>query len=67
MKSAAYPGLAEHMVEHATFRARLAELQLKSISEDIAADTVQFLRDWLIHHIAVTDMAYVPYLTSKKV
>lgn len=67
MKSAAYPGLTEHMVEHAAFRAKLAELQLKSIGEDISADTVQFLRDWLIHHIAVTDMAYVPYLKSQEV
>jgi len=62
MKSVAYPGLAGHMAAHAEFRARLGELQIRSIQEDISADTVLFLKDWLTHHIATTDMAYVPYL-----
>jgi hemerythrin-like metal-binding protein len=62
MKASAYPGLAEHMVEHEAFRARLAELHLKSIGEDISADTVRFLTDWLTNHIAKSDMAYAPYL-----
>jgi hemerythrin-like metal-binding protein len=44
------------------FRARLEELQLKSIGEDISTDTVQFLTHWLTNHIAKTDLAYVPYL-----
>ena len=51
-----------HQAEHAEFRARLEELQLKSIGEDISADTVSFLNHWLTNHIAHTDMAYVPYL-----
>jgi len=62
MKSAAYPQLNEHMAEHAAFRAKLAELQLKSIAEDLSTDTVKFLEDWLTNHIAKTDMAYVPFL-----
>ncbi len=62
MKAAGYPGLAAHLQEHAFFRARLEELHLKSISEDISSDTVQFLRDWLVNHIAGTDLAYVPWL-----
>ncbi len=62
MKSAGYPGLAEHLAQHAEFRAKLNELQLKSIGEDISEDTVRFLNHWLVNHIAKTDMAYVPYL-----
>lgn len=62
MESAAYPKLAEHMAAHAEFRNRLAELQIRSIQQDVSAETVQFLRDWLVQHIATTDMAYVPYL-----
>lgn len=62
MKSAGYPGLAEHLVQHAEFRAKLDALQLKSIGEDISADTVRFLNHWLVNHIAKADMAYVPYL-----
>jgi hemerythrin len=62
MKSAAYPDLLEHIAEHAVFRDKLMELQLKSIGQDISIDTVTLLNDWLANHIAKTDMAYVPYL-----
>lgn len=62
MRAADYPGLAEHMAEHATFRAKLSDLHVKSISEDVSTDTVEFLKNWLTNHIAKTDMAYVPYL-----
>jgi len=67
LKAAAYPQLAEHMAEHAAFRARLAELQQKSIGQDISTETVSFLNDWLTNHIARTDMAYVPYLKDLEV
>ena len=62
MKEAGFPGLEEHLAQHAEFRAKLEELQLKSISEDISTDTVRFLNYWLTNHIAKSDMAYVPYL-----
>ena len=62
MKEAGFPGLAEHITEHEAFRARLAEIHLKSIGEDVSPETVRFLTDWLTHHIAETDMAYVPSL-----
>lgn len=62
MKAAGYPGLVQHVAKHAEFRAKLEELQLKSIAEDISEDTVNFLTQWLSHHIIETDMAYVPYL-----
>ncbi|MCX7164585.1 MAG: bacteriohemerythrin [Rhodocyclales bacterium] len=62
MKSAGYPDLAEHMAEHATFRAKLRELHVNSVGKDISADTVRFLRNWLTEHVAKTDMAYVPFL-----
>lgn len=66
MKAADYPDLPAHIKEHAAFRARLDELQLKSIGEDISRDTVEFLTDWLTNHITRTDMAYVPYLKKLK-
>ncbi|MCE9570824.1 MAG: bacteriohemerythrin [Rhodocyclales bacterium] len=66
LKATGYPGLEEHMAEHETFRARLAELHLKSIGEDISADTVKFLTDWLTNHIARSDMAYAPYLKKPR-
>lgn len=65
MKKAGYPDLARHMLEHAEFRAKLGELQIKSISADISMDTVKFLQTWLTRHIAKVDMAYVPYLKQE--
>ena len=62
MKSAGYPDLAQHLAQHAEFRAKLQELQIRSIGEDISTDTVRFLDHWLTNHIARTDKAYVPYL-----
>lgn len=66
MKSAGYPELAKHAAEHAAFRARLDELHLKSIGQDISQETVEFLTNWLTHHITETDMDYVPYLKKLK-
>ncbi len=65
LKAAAYPQLAEHMAEHAAFRARLGDLLVKSIGQDISTDTIAFLADWLVNHIGKTDMAYVPYLNKQ--
>jgi hemerythrin-like metal-binding protein len=64
MTSAGYPGLAQHRAAHAEFRASLEDLQIRSIQQDMSEDAVQFLRDWLVHHITTTDMAYVPYLKT---
>jgi hemerythrin len=66
MLAAGYPQLAEHSAEHSAFRARLGDLHLRSISEDVSSATVALLHDWLIHHITGTDMAYVPYLKQQQ-
>ena len=66
MKAAGYPKLEEHAAEHAAFRARLAELHLKSIGEDISTDTVRFLTDWMVNHIRRTDMDDVSYLKKPR-
>lgn len=62
MKSAGYPDLDAHKAEHAAFRGRLGDLQIKSMGQDISTETVNLLGDWLTHHIAKVDMAYVPYV-----
>jgi hemerythrin-like metal-binding protein len=62
MKACGYAEFAEHVAEHMAFRAKLEKLHLKSIGTDISTDTIEFLKDWLTHHITITDMAYVPCL-----
>lgn len=66
MKSAAYPDVIEHIKEHEAFRARLDELQVRCIGQDISSDMVEFLTGWLAHHTSQVDMAYVPFLNTLK-
>lgn len=65
MQAAGYPDLAAHVAEHESFRRRLAELQVQAMVRDASADTVVFLRDWLVNHIGKTDMSYVPCLGKR--
>lgn len=62
MRAAGYPRLKEHTEEHEAFRARLGEVLVKSIGQDMPPETLAFLQDWLTHHIAKVDMDYVPWL-----
>ena len=62
LKQCAYPRLEEHLAEHEQFRVRLQELQINSIHGDISTAMVIFLRDWLVNHIAKSDLDYVAYL-----
>jgi hemerythrin-like metal-binding protein len=65
----AYPRLAEHLKLHATFRAKLSELetQAKSGAVALSISTLDFLRDWLSKHILGIDMQYKDFLASKGV
>lgn len=66
MRQAAYPRLQEHIDEHARFRALIGELHHDALVRELSAETLQMLREWLIHHIGVTDMDYIPYLRALK-
>jgi hemerythrin len=60
-----YPGLAAQKKEHADFISEVVK-QLKSFEENQndPAVLVEFLKDWLVNHIAVMDKQYAPYLTG---
>lgn len=62
MRAAGFPKLEQHVAEHRLFRSTLSKLQIESVGRDITAETVEFLRTWLIDHICGHDMEYVPYL-----
>jgi hemerythrin-like metal-binding protein len=64
MRKSNYPNLKQHIDEHEQFRMRLRELQISSVHADISTTMVEFLRDWLVNHIAKSDMDYVPYLVD---
>lgn len=62
MKQSGFPKLEEHLAEHEKFRAKMTDLQGKAIVLDVSAEMVEFLTDWLLNHIAKSDLEYVPYL-----
>lgn len=65
MINAGYPGTEDHIKSHRALTRQVALLKKINLKEDTEIDPVklvQFLSDWLSHHIVNIDMAYVPYL-----
>lgn len=62
MEQCDFPKLKEHIEEHEYFRARMHDLQSKSIVQDVSTEMVEFLANWLVGHISGSDREYVPYL-----
>jgi len=60
-----YPDAAAHIREHQAFSKKVAEFK-GSLNYDLlfAPDIYYFLKDWLIHHICVTDRAYGPWFNQ---
>jgi hemerythrin len=62
-----YPRYAQHKVEHDALTAKVVEFQ-KDFETGRVAMTVgllQFVKDWLKHHIAETDQKVAAFLKSK--
>jgi len=58
-----YPGLADQKREHATFMAEvLATFEKYKKGEAMPLHLVNFLKKWLLNHIAVSDKKYAAYL-----
>lgn len=61
-----YPRLVDHVWEHRDFTNRLYHVRSAHLDRDITGDLVALLRDWLVQHVARSDMDYVPYLTPER-
>ena len=61
-----YPALASHKKEHETLRKQATELS-EGFSRGepvISAETMTFLKNWLYHHIMVSDKKFGPFLNA---
>lgn len=60
MLKAGYPHLEKHKVEHESFIDKTTDFQEQYLRGDVllSIDIINFLRDWLINHIAGADMNY---------
>jgi hemerythrin len=61
-----YPGAAAHRREHEALKAKvMAEIgKFQAGSAGLGMETLNFLRDWLQHHIRQSDQAYGPHLNA---
>lgn len=58
-----YPGFSEHKIQHEAFKDTVLKALDKFDSNTIdPKDIVQFLKLWLLNHIAKEDMALTPFL-----
>ncbi|MDQ6950840.1 MAG: bacteriohemerythrin [Mariprofundales bacterium] len=61
-----YPGVTEHTQSHQVEREAFDRMLAKHLQgEDIGQELLNFLRDWLFHHILNTDREYAPFLVVK--
>lgn len=61
-----YPESEAHQAEHDRFTKLAAEVLLKhEDGGDVSHEVMDFLKEWLRHHILEVDMAYVPFLKER--
>ena len=66
MAEVGYPGLSAHHSEHEFFIAEAGRLCPRKGDADLDVNRLmEFLKDWLLEHIAKTDHLYVPYLKKR--
>jgi hemerythrin-like metal-binding protein len=69
MRAHGYPGLDAHLAEHRALTEKVVAFQ-SEFENGKALMTVQllnFLKDWLQHHIAESDQKYAPFLKERAV
>jgi len=60
-----YPELDEHKKQHEEFVVVIKKsIQLFETGEAAPIELANFLKDWLLNHIAISDKKYAPYLTK---
>ena len=64
-----YAGKADHEREHKAFVEKVTALltDLEAGKVALSVSVLNFLKDWLSHHILEVDQAYAPFLKSKGV
>jgi len=67
MQEQAYPGFAEHCIQHVQFIDKLAQMLHDQRSERkvLLLEVMTFLNDWLTHHILKIDSDYGLYIATK--
>ncbi len=64
-----YPARAAHQSEHQALTQKVQKFQadFEAGKAVVTVQVLQFLKDWLAHHIAESDQSYAPYFKNKAV
>jgi hemerythrin len=65
MRIMKYPFFKEHQAQHHAFIAELDVLRDKMLRYDAAPDMSQFLTDWLLNHIKISDTDYARFFVEQ--
>ena len=61
-----YPETPAHKAEHDAFTGTAMDLLMRfEDGEEVSLEAMDFLKDWLIHHILKVDKAYTPFFKAK--
>ena len=58
-----YPDIDAHIKAHKAFLAELANLEKKSLAENLSSKAVAFLHAWLEEHVSSYDKHYASYFS----
>ena len=63
----AFPEYKEHKSEHNSFIEHLSQLKedFRNEKNAISVKVLNFLKDWLLNHIMISDQKYSPFITDK--
>ena len=67
MEACRYPGAGAHHEQHEGFTQYIYDLRDRSAREGdqvITKELLEYLKNWLNHHILIQDMAYKPYVEN---
>lgn len=65
MQACGYPQAEAHEEEHASFTRHIMEVRdryARDADPALIRELLDYLKDWLSHHILIQDMAYKPYV-----
>jgi hemerythrin len=66
MKKHEYPELEKHISEHDSMREKIKEFRanIETNTNKVSSEALQFLQDWLVNHITVTDQEYAKFIAQ---
>ena len=60
-----YPETPAHQAQHNRFTGTAMDLLMRfEDGEEVSIEALEFLKDWLVHHICKVDRAYLPFFRA---